>query len=451
MKTIFVDTNLFIQCKGIDSLTWADLFDKRESINILVPRAVQKEIDNFKGQGKGRRAKKAKSANELFGLILDSTSGYALTDKLTLSFTSKKELAQISPEPTLDTTKNDDSIIQEVIAYRVIHPEADAALLTNDTGLMVSAKEYGVPYVRIPTSWLLEEEPDERDKQIKALKSEVANLKKNYPEINIEVSNSRQVIQIYEYEALSDSDIEHILERHVSVATIDPNKRSTSMAWQLTAPSKQQIERYNQRELPNWQEKASKQLLKFHIDLHNKFNSEEIVFTLSNVGNFPAERLLVEFTASENLILLAPKSTDDEWTGLQRIPKPPVSSIFGIQDSFMGIDTNNFVIPSALLSRNARDRSKFYWKEHSETKPMNIASAECEEYRHKVSDEQFCFLVTSKYGTGISGGTVTCKVFARNLPEPVTAVITINFEYAAGDTVSETNRYLRVSKTWLQQ
>lgn len=445
MKTVFVDTNFFIQCKGIDSLKWDDLLDKNETINILVPRAVQKEVDNFKGQGKGRRSKKAKAANELFGLILDSTNGYRLNNKLTLSFTSKKELANVPPEPSLDTTKNDDSIIQEVIAYRIMHPKEGAVLLTNDTGLMVTAKEYDIPYVRIPSSWLLEEEPDERDKQIQALKDEIANLKKNYPKINIDVSASKLTIKISEYPALTGPEIKKILSEYVKNAEYSAPHQA-KLALGFREPSQAIIDRYNQEDLPNWQKKSEKHLKTFHLDLHRKRNSSEVVFKISNDGNFPAENLLVEFTASENLILFAPFNLEDVATRLPPLPRPPGITFMGIHPAILKSHTRIDSLPPLITTPPQRNPNKFYWKDHtySKTDPMMEVYCACQEFRHKATAEEFSFFISAKHGSRITGGTITCKVSARNLQEPVTSTITVNFDHSNGDSFSQSYTEINV-------
>ncbi len=143
MTTLFVDTNLFLQCKDIKSLKWEPLFPNSK-LKILIPRAVQKEIDNFKGQGNTRRSKKAKAASTFFKEILNSPNGLDITSEVNISFPSRRELASTEREPSLDSNKNDDSIIQDILSYQKIYANESVCLLTNDSGLMVTAKEYGI-------------------------------------------------------------------------------------------------------------------------------------------------------------------------------------------------------------------------------------------------------------------------------------------------------------------
>jgi rRNA-processing protein FCF1 len=449
MKTVFVDTNFFIQCKGIDSLKWDDLFNKNESINILIPRAVQKEVDNFKGQGKGRRSKKAKSANELFGLILDSSNGHRLTSRVTLSFTSKKELSSVPLEPSLDTTKNDDLIIQEIIAYRAVHPQTEAVLLTNDTGLMISAKEYDVPYIRIPPSWLLGEEPDERDKQIKALQAEITNLKNNLPKIDLEISPPSQTIEIKEYLPLTIPEVNATVNPIVTNAKyVMGSARFIDSIAIFSPPSQQEIDKYNNHELPDWQKAAEKALKHFHLELHKKMNSKEILFKITNLGNFPAENLLVEFSTSDALVLLAPFEVDEKAITLPPLPSPPGYSFMGIHQSIFKNHKRVYELEPFRHLPSHKDSNRFYWKDQTYSNKLPITSivAECVEFRHKGASEEFRFLVSSQYGSSVSGGLITCKVSARNLPEPVIATSLIKFAHSKGDSFSHTDTQIEIEK-----
>jgi hypothetical protein len=61
-KTIFLDSNILIQCKPLDEIPWPALFEDRSTdILPVVPFAVVAEVDSFEPQGNERRATRAKS------------------------------------------------------------------------------------------------------------------------------------------------------------------------------------------------------------------------------------------------------------------------------------------------------------------------------------------------------------------------------------------------------
>lgn len=450
MKTVVVDTNFFIQCKGIDSLTWGALFDKNESINILVPRAVQKEVDNFKGQGKGRRAKKAKTANQLFGHILESENGYKLTDTVTLFFTPRKELARATPIPYLDASRNDDSILLEVLAYREIYPDSDAQLLTNDTSLMVSAKEYAVPYIRIPSDWLLDEEADEKDKTIGALRKEITQLKQSLPEISVKVNRSKETVTVKEFKPLTDSEINDLLDKFVEDEIAELQERDNSIYWLMRGTSPQLVEKFINKALPEWKEKSKKPLKSLHLDLHRKLNSSEIVFTLLNTGNFPAENIFVEISVSDNLVLFAPLSSENDCTALPTMPSAPAGSIVDIFKSMYAAENYRNAPLNHLMKPQIKNPHVFYWQgnSYSDTDPMTSVMSSCDEFRHQSKSETFSFLVSAKYGASVTGGTITFKVSARNLQKPISETVTISFNYLKGNTLSESYENILIPRDY---
>jgi hypothetical protein len=66
---IFVpDTNFFLQCFDYTMLDWSPVTDDT-TITIAVPRVVQKEIDQHKDGGNGRRASRARRAWGLFAQV----------------------------------------------------------------------------------------------------------------------------------------------------------------------------------------------------------------------------------------------------------------------------------------------------------------------------------------------------------------------------------------------
>lgn len=65
MIVIFVDTNLFLQCKAIKQIDWQSLVTEQD-VRLLIPWGVVQEIDKNKKDGNLRRARRSKAALKLF-------------------------------------------------------------------------------------------------------------------------------------------------------------------------------------------------------------------------------------------------------------------------------------------------------------------------------------------------------------------------------------------------
>src|SRR5258708_4622859 len=70
--TLFIDTNVFVQCLDLKDLTpqaWAEVTGEGD-ISIVVPRTVIRQIDSLKNDGRERRrAKRARSAYSILSTL----------------------------------------------------------------------------------------------------------------------------------------------------------------------------------------------------------------------------------------------------------------------------------------------------------------------------------------------------------------------------------------------
>jgi hypothetical protein len=157
---LFPDTNVFLQCRALQELPWGDATHADE-IELLIGAPVQDEIDRLKGDGNSRRARRARETNSLFRRALaspeESLTLREMAPKVALRFPPplppKRETAE-----TLDLTRPDDQLLDEVMHFRRTGPSAQ--ILSGDTGMMLRARRLGVPLIAVPDSWLLPPEKD---------------------------------------------------------------------------------------------------------------------------------------------------------------------------------------------------------------------------------------------------------------------------------------------------
>lgn len=185
---VFADTNVFLQCKALQDLPWKDLFDAADQIDLLVGAPVQDEIDRLKQDGNHRRARRARDTNNLFRQALDSAEE-AMTiresgPRVVLKFAPALPAQRATP-PTLDLTRADDRLIDEVRHYQTeVPPHAvESIILTSDTGMRLRARRHHVSVADLPDSWLLPPESDSRDKEISKLRIELERLKSAAPSL----------------------------------------------------------------------------------------------------------------------------------------------------------------------------------------------------------------------------------------------------------------------------
>jgi len=67
-KILFLDTNVFIECKSFTEISWRELFDNfKGDIIIYVPETVLEELDSLKKR-KGKAIKILSKIREYFGI-----------------------------------------------------------------------------------------------------------------------------------------------------------------------------------------------------------------------------------------------------------------------------------------------------------------------------------------------------------------------------------------------
>ena len=182
---LFADTNLFLHYKALNEIDWS-VYSDFDQIEIVVCRTVQREIDRLKDGRDGRRSQRArKAASTIREIALNGPqeqkpAGPRVVLNVYDAMRPKQDL-----EDSLDYGQNDDQIIGYLEQFRSDHPEADARLLTGDSGPILTASNLGIPYAMLDENWRLLPEPDDRDRKIRELSQKVAELAAQEPRFQI--------------------------------------------------------------------------------------------------------------------------------------------------------------------------------------------------------------------------------------------------------------------------
>jgi hypothetical protein len=486
MKLFFVDTNLFLQCRDVSDLPWNEISDAQH-VQLIVPRAVQNEIDKLKADGNKRRAKRARDTNSYFRKVILSDGEQLLVRdhsqmKITITFSSH---APASPEDlsevVLDSARPDDSILLEVISYRALYPEHDVALLTHDTNPILTAKRLKIPFQLIPDDWLLAPEPDERDKELRLLKVRVGELENNSPKIefipSVGTASMPDKIEaaIILCPPLSQDEIHtlvgEIKRAHPMQQEFDLGIKKASLynpyesallgfTHKYRPPSTEEIEEYKNVDYPAWLEKLEKKLAELPDYLSKINNRIEISLAVTNIGNVPAEHAIIRIEVSEGFIILPPADKDDDKsTDSWVFPSPPEAPKGRYEENALAalsrvLGVNTFPHPYNDYSRlsampSPRDRNGFYYKPHRPISPKTFWEFACEEFRHQDEPEEFLLelsVVTDKKNIN---GQLKCSVMAKNLPIPAAFEIPLVVSLTERNAMEEARELCGLSSRWL--
>lgn len=472
MRVIFLDTNLFLQCRDLKELPWKEIADEDELL-LLIPKTVENEIDRQKAEGNTRRGKRARKTSAFFReIVLSDNPSFVINEnnpRVEVSFPDISPTETITVE-ALDLTRPDDRIISEICNYKTINPNDIVLLLTNDSYPMRMCKKLNIAFQVIPESWLLPPETDERDKKITELEKKLAKIEKSNPVIELQsydindVALSSTALVVTDYCELSEKEIDKLVtearKRRPMKNNFDEEESPKSPLLSATArmnlqvfgydkhyvkPSEKQIDTYKNEIYPKWLTNVES----FYKSLHSKLGFEErhftIIFKLTNNGTVPAENLVIEFNTFGGILItsterkeqlfekikielpIAPKAPQGEW--VQR------KIGFGHLDHLNKYATarvDNLI--KAIQPNLNRDRNSFYWKNGNSESYSHENAFECQEFRHQVEAETFELVVFIPFSKKITKGGLTCLVTAKNIPTPIKSVFPITINYNSVDT-----------------
>lgn len=484
MKTLFLDTNVLMQCVKLEQLPWQEM-SKDQDISLLISRPVQEEIDRMKSDGNSRRAKRARAATTLIrSIILSKTSEVLIRDSAPrVTVRLAPPIALKSPFPFLDLSKTDDRIIIEGICYSEQHPEEDVALLTHDTQPMGTSKHCGFAFIAVPDEWLLPPEPDDRDKRITELEDKLRKFERSQPAIEIAFSDSNDeslkvaTFTVMCYPALSSAEIEKLarivmdrfpmatefgqsapMNSALKYASIDPFNLA-GIQRRYKPASEEEIRKYAEESYPEWVENVKDFFKPLPSRLEAPTRDYRFSVSISNSGYSPAENVLVQFNLSGDLFLMPiddkEKPSEANPLEIPKPPKPPTGQWVRSMTPFesmaemtraLSIQTasplDRFLPDLKHYQQPKHDKNAFYWKPHRPTKPMKEWVFECDEFRHKTEQEDFVISIRVPANYRPGNALFECRVSARNLHDPVISSLPVRVSYEDQDSFAAAQRYV---------
>lgn len=186
---LVLDTNVFIQCRALEELSWRDVQPDVEEIRLLLTKTVVGELDKLKTDINRRRSDRARKAGQLIDRLLECTDNEIIIQetgpRIVLGIAERVRI-DWENYPYLDREHADDRLIAEAIGLRKSGREL--VLVSHDSGPRMAAKNEGLAAFKVPDTWLLPPESDQRDKEIQKLHSELRLLREQRPQVEVRFS-----------------------------------------------------------------------------------------------------------------------------------------------------------------------------------------------------------------------------------------------------------------------
>ncbi|MCL6704622.1 PIN domain-containing protein [Pseudomonas sp. T1.Ur] len=478
------DTNFFIQCKEPRELDWSTYVDFEE-VELLITRPVQAELDNQKGKGSGRVAKRARKASALIRDLLVSESDY-----IEMRSKAPRVLIRIrqdlKPDILLSNDlcydERDDQLVGVTSALMKSKPLECVALLTHDTGPMASSKLVGVPFKVIPDDWLLPPETDETDKRTNSLMAELTKYKNAEPKFKISFIHDRVETTTIDcdvkcYKKLTDADIDELLESLKLICpeevdfgdskrTQPPPQESYSPIFSgfnskdvFTPASEEDVAAYQDTIYPGWLEKCSIFFASLHSQLNFRTNWPEICVSVLNIGSRPAIDALTTFSTKGPLLIYPTDSYESlmkdlkEDIQLPSVPKAPQGywkkvNIFTAMGNLHDLIPKNtfdkeYRGPNLSRLNASKDQNRFYWKPERPNLPQSVIVLECQQWRHQVEKEDFSFFIRTDNETGEYQGVLELRIDSANMTESVEKRVNVSIRVTTAETMEVARKLVK--------
>ena len=469
---LFPDTNVFFQCKPLEQVDWSP-FGTWDSIQVVLTRPVQAEIDAFKGKGNGRQAARARTASSLIRQLLDAEdecmtlrAGPKVVICLRHSLRRDDSVAK-----ELNYDERDDQLVGIALAFKKSNPAEDVRLLTNDTGPMASAKAVGLSYHVVPQEWLLQPETEEAEKREKALKAELSKYKSAEPSFEIKINSSKEKAfeaNLTAHTSLTRERVGQLVARlsaRNQIATdfgaAEKQEReigggvSLSGLYGKFGPAKEvfepatpeQIKKYKAA-YSEWAQNCEKVLSGLAKTLNSRMEWPELAVSIDNAGSRPANDALVVLQV-EGSFYLVPKKHKDDAAGEEdededmgdtakannlRLPPPPsppkgawkrvnlfsngLGASAQLQAILGRVQQHELLAPRDFKMPVTRDPNGIYFKKGRAGVPYQRVEFTCEQWRHANGPECFEMEIRCPLKKGTHSGLLTVTVHASNLTEP---------------------------------
>lgn len=394
----------------LENLDWSEW--NEFEVHLIVCRPVQKEIDNLKNSRNGRVSKRAHATSGLFRETISSKSEYKLVQKAgpqVKLYLQGPSLPSKKLKDVLDYNKTDDEIIGYLHEYMQENPDADAKLLTHDTGPMATAKYLGIPFIRIRDEWIRPPENNESEKEIARLKNQVELLKRSEPQFKLKFVGARgsklDSIKYAKFEPLTSDEIDSYilsLKERFPPAQYFGSQESTEeqpteiafdvMKGVVFPVLNKDVHDY-EKQYRDWLKDCEDRLSPLHKVLQIVAGRPGFIISVENVGSRPGMDSLIEIEAKGNFTILpsgGDENSADQVKQHLKLPLPP-SPPQSILEAHLSLDTslaNTFPDIENLLSRlthdSHRDPDEFYFKPDRPDAPTKSFRLECKRWRHGV-------------------------------------------------------------------
>lgn len=184
---VFADTNIYLHFQPLDCLDLAEVFGPGDHV-VVISRITLHELDEQKTAGRTSKLRdRARTA--LKNIERWTQQGAHLRNGLTVSYSSDFPQLDYATHG-LNPLWGDDVLLATALQYRENNPTLDVAILTEDTGVRLKAKQLGLQVFPPRDEWRLPSEPDPLETENRELLRRIADIEAPLPTLVVSLAGS---------------------------------------------------------------------------------------------------------------------------------------------------------------------------------------------------------------------------------------------------------------------
>ena len=417
MKTIFLDTNIFMHCLPPDQIPWLEVFET-DRVKIIVPTIVVDELDKNKDSHPQiklrRRALERLKQLEAWSLA----EPVEIREHVALILESRLPVVDFEALG-LEKTKPDHLLIASLVQNRYEHEDADILLVAHDTGPRITARRLGFTASELPEEYRIKGEVDPLEKETRELKQRVQRFENALPKLSLafcrgSVFDSRTAVTVSQVPPPLGEELENFMAKTRAKHPFMPTSLESGFKSLI---ADEDIQSYNKA-----LRKFYAQYEKFYRQVHQRRITRGLTCTLNltllNNGTKPSEDVDVYMHFPDGFSIYLEGE-------LPKPPKPPeVPKKPGTltQPSFSSLLSSYTTNPLSGLSPNFEafnlSPSNVSVPEIKKTNSYSV-NFHVKRIKHNVPEELSRLHLVFESFESASNFTIDYELKAANLPDPV--------------------------------
>lgn len=289
---VFIDSNVALECLALEQLPWREVHNTGPILVLVTPTVLQ-EVDSKKNHPRlGDHARRFnRSMRPLLGkqatvVIRQSPSPQvevALADCIRVAW---------EQYPNLDPDEPDSRVVAQALTARG-PSQKGRVVISQDIRPLNLAQQHGLSIFHIGENWLRPKEKSEAEKRADSLKREIDAIKNRQPKLALSYETSKSTVSVHRFHELSSQDRNEIQNTIIRLHPMPVQERDFTGNYNLPNQYDHTLsDRYKR-----WKEQVIPQFVRdYERKLELNFGHIEIVFRIENIGQVPAESLLIHLS-----------------------------------------------------------------------------------------------------------------------------------------------------------